>query len=180
MIITEDNVIQQLQKKNESALMYVIDEYGGLIKSVISKNMSCLREEQTECMNDVLLAIWEHIESFDPSKNQFKNWIAAIAKYKAIDYMRKYKKELSNISFEKVEHEKHYEDDIFTKLEDEISQRTNELLSLLKETDREIFIRLYVKEESLDTISKDLKMSKPTIYNRLSRARKKLRSAKGV
>ena len=67
--------------------MYVIDEYGGLIKAVIRKNMSCLKEYQEECMNDVLLSIWENIASYHPEKNSFKNWIAAIAKYKSIDYI---------------------------------------------------------------------------------------------
>lgn len=180
MIVTEEYLIQQLKRKNEDALMCVVDEYGGLIKSVISKNMSCLREEQSECLNDVLLAVWEHIESFNPTKNQFKNWIAAIAKYKAIDYMRKYKREMSNISYEEVENEKLYTDDMASRLDDEISQRTDELLSLIKEKDRELFIRLYAKEESLEQVSKDLKMNKSTIYNRLSRAKKKLRSARSV
>lgn len=37
MKIDNDNFIDQLRIKNEAALMYVIDEYGGLIKAVIGK-----------------------------------------------------------------------------------------------------------------------------------------------
>ena len=33
MNMNEQNFIQQLKEKNEKALMYVIDEYGGLIRS---------------------------------------------------------------------------------------------------------------------------------------------------
>ncbi|MBO3444474.1 RNA polymerase subunit sigma-70, partial [Clostridium sp. CCUG 7971] len=33
---------------------------------------------------------WGNIKSFDKNKNNFKNWICAISKYKAIDYKRKY------------------------------------------------------------------------------------------
>ena len=76
MKIDDHNFIQQLHLRNEAALMYVIDEYGGLIKAVIRKNMSCLKEYQEECMNDVLLSIWENIESYHPEKNSFKNCIA--------------------------------------------------------------------------------------------------------
>lgn len=54
-------------------------------------------------MNDVLLAIWDHIDSFQPEKNSFKNWIAAIEKYKAIDYLRKYQKEQMEVSLETAE-----------------------------------------------------------------------------
>ena len=103
MKIDNDNFIHQLRLKNEDALMYVIDEYGGLIKAVIRKNMSCLKSKQDECFNDVLLSIWEHIDSFHPDRNSFKNWTAAIAKYKSIDYMRKYKYETDKIYYVEME-----------------------------------------------------------------------------
>lgn len=181
MKIDNHNLIRQLHLKNEEALAYVIDEYGGLLKSVIGKNMSCLKEQQEECLDDVLLAIWENIDSFHPEKNSFKNWIAAIAKYKAIDYMRKYKKELSEFSYESIEYEEAYKDENMEALiENELSEKTEEMLSCLKEKDREIFIRLYADEETIDVISEELNMNKSVIYNRMSRAKKKLRKWKGA
>ena len=35
MRINDSNVVQQLTKRNEKALYYIIDRYGGLIKKVI-------------------------------------------------------------------------------------------------------------------------------------------------
>jgi len=181
MRIDNRNFIEQLYLKNEDALIYVIDEYGGLLKSVIRKNMSCIQAQQDECLNDVFLAIWNNIELFKPEKNSFKNWIAAIAKYKAIDYMRKYKKELSNISYEVLNHQEGYIDNrIENVLEKELSEKTNELLSCLKEEDREILLRVYANEESIEAVSTDMSISKPVIYNRISRAKKKLRKWKGI
>ena len=81
MKITEKNYIQQLQLHNEEALIYVIDMYGGLLKAVIRKHLFTMPQKQEECMNDVLLSIWEHAASFDDKKNSFKNWAAAIARY---------------------------------------------------------------------------------------------------
>lgn len=37
MVVNEDNFILHLRKRNEKALYYVIDNYGGLIKGVIKK-----------------------------------------------------------------------------------------------------------------------------------------------
>ena len=88
MKIGEHNYIQQLQQHNEKALLYVIDAYGGLLKSVIRKQLFRLPERQEECLDDVLLKIWQNISDFDESKNSFKNWAAAIARYRAIDYLR--------------------------------------------------------------------------------------------
>lgn len=176
MKIDENNFIQQLRLKNEQALMYVIDEYGGLIKWVIRKNMSGLEGQMEECLNDVLLAIWKNIDYFDEEKNSFKNWVAAVSKYRSIDYMRKNQKEMERLSYEELETEKGYMDKQIEGIsEDEISDRFKDLLSGLKDTDREIFTRLYAYEESIDDISEKMKISKPTLYNRISRAKRKLR-----
>lgn len=181
MKIDNHNFIQQLHLKNEAALMYVIDEYGGLIKSVIGKNMSCIKEYQEECMNDVLLSIWENIESYHPEKNSFKNWIAAIAKYKSIDYMRKYRKTFSDISYDNDIFEEPFEEiDITQILDNEISEKMKELLSCLKEKDREIFIRLYVDEASIEEVSKEFNIKKSVIYSRISRAKKRIRNMEGI
>ena len=37
--ITEQNLIKQLKKKNPQAIDYIIDQYGGLIKTVLLKNL---------------------------------------------------------------------------------------------------------------------------------------------
>lgn len=176
MKIDEHNFIQQLLVKNEDALMYVIDEYGGLIKAVINKNMSCIKEYQEECMNDVLLSIWTNISSYNQEKNSFKNWIAAIAKYKSIDYLRKYKKEYLELSYDgQVLEEAVSKDEMSAILEEEISERTKELLACLKNTDRDIFMELYVEEASLDEISQKHNIKKPVLYSRISRAKKRIR-----
>ena len=177
MKIDNHNFIQQLHLRNEAALMYVIDEYGGLIKAVIRKNMSCLKEYQEECMNDVLLSIWENIASYHPEKNSFKNWIAAIAKYKSIDYMRKYRKLYSELSYEENSLDEPYEEDrIIRILDDEISEKTKELLACLKEKDREIFMKLYVDEVPMEEISREYHLDKSVLYSRISRAKKRIRN----
>lgn len=180
MKISNDNFIYQLRVKNEDALMYVIDEYGGLIKAVIRKNMSCLRLKQDECFNDVLLSIWEHIDSFHSDNNSFKNWIAAIAKYKSIDYMRKYKYETDKIAYDEMENYELQSEDRMEIFDNEISERMEELLSVLKPKDREILIRIYANEEPVEQVSRNLNIEKSVIYNRVSRAKKKLRTQKGV
>lgn len=180
MKIDDNNFIHQLCLKNEDALLYVIDEYGGLIKAVIRKNMSCLSGKQEECFNDVLLSIWEHIDSFQPDNNSFKNWAAAIAKYQSIDYMRKHKYETDRFVYDEMGNYELQNEDRAEVLDNEISARTEELLSVLKPRDRDILIRLYAKEETVEQVSRDLNMDKSVIYNRVSRAKKKLRMQKGV
>lgn len=60
MKINQDNFVKELRRGNEKALLYVIDEYGGLLRSVIRRKLFSLPDRQEECMNDVLLGIWNH------------------------------------------------------------------------------------------------------------------------
>ncbi|MDO5714536.1 MAG: sigma-70 family RNA polymerase sigma factor [Tissierellia bacterium] len=174
MVITEDNFVEEMKKGNEKALDYVIDEYGWLLKSVLRKHLFYFMDSFDECMNDCLLGIWENIEYFNPEKSSFKNWIGGIAKYKSIDLVRKQMKYLDEENI----------DDLNipignTPLKEiiaqEISEETEKMLSTLSEEDRLIFIRHYLKDQDLNEISEDMNLSKPVLYNRLSRGRKKIR-----
>ena len=174
MKIGEKNYIKQLRLHNEKALAYVIDEYGGLLMSVIRKHLFYLPERQEECFDDVLLKIWQNIESFDENKNTFKNWAAAVAKYQAIDYLRSYQREAETVNIDDtvIVHE----DKTLAQIVDkEISQEVEQMLSCLKPKDRDLFYKLYVEEKTMGQVSLETGMKQDVIYNRLSRGKKKLR-----
>lgn len=174
MKIGAKNYIKQLRLHNEKALAYVIDEYGGLLMSVIRKHLFYLPERQEECFDDVLLKIWQNIDSFDETKNTFKNWAAAVAKYQAIDYLRSYQREVQTVNIEEtvIVHE----DKTLAQIVDkEISQEVEQMLSCLKPKDRELFYKLYVEEKNMGQVSLETGMKQEVIYNRLSRGKKKLR-----
>ena len=64
MNINDENFIIQLRKRNEKALDYVINNYGWVIKSIVKKEMYNLKYLQEECINDILLGVWNNINSF--------------------------------------------------------------------------------------------------------------------
>ena len=174
MKIGEKNYIRQLQLHNEKALMYVIDEYGGLLMAIIRKHLFRLLEKQEECFNDVLLKVWQNISEFDENKNSFKNWAAAIARYRAIDYLRQYQRELVTVSIEDAAVAQ--EDQMLAGMvEREISEEVEKMLSFLKPSDRELFLELYVEEKTVAQVSEETGIKKEVIYNRLSRGKEKIR-----
>lgn len=176
--IDESNFVDQLKKKNEDALYYVIDNYGGIIKTVINKHLFYLEDHKEECINDCFLAIWENIDSYNPEKSEFKNWVAGISKYKSIDYLRKYLKDrdLENIDDKNIADEK---DSLDIVLEKEMQRGLTELLYELSPEDRFIFKETYFNNKSAKDLSKDLELNEGSIYNRLSRGRKKLKLLMG-
>ncbi|MEG2787563.1 MAG: sigma-70 family RNA polymerase sigma factor [Romboutsia sp.] len=174
MKINEKNFITKLRSKNEDALEYVIDNYGWIINSIVKKHLYNLKDYQDECVNDILLGIWNNIDSFDENKNSFKNWVGGISKYKTIDYRRKYLKyidveDIDNIDIKSPDNT-HSE---ITK--HELNKELDDLLSNLKPKDKEIFLKLYVQEKEIDIVSEEINLKKDVIYNRISRGKAKLR-----
>lgn len=180
MKITENNFIKEMKKGNEDSLMYVIDNYGGLIKTIINKHLFYLDAYKEECISDCFLAIWENIESYDETKSEFKNWVAGIAKYKSIDYIRRYLREKDNISFEDISEDSfNNKDSLDIILEKEFNNQVKELLSYLSKEDQNIFIETYFNGKSAEEISINNNLSSSNIYNRLSRGRRKLKNLYG-
>jgi RNA polymerase sigma-70 factor (ECF subfamily) len=172
--ITEENFIEQMKKRNEKSLEYVIDNYAWVIKTVLKKHLFYLIDYYDECMNDCLLAIWENIYYYNPEKSNFKNWIGGIARFKAIDYTRKYLKDLENIHIEDINIS--IEDNSYKKvLEREVIEEIENLLQHLSKEDQIIFKKIYFEEKDMNEVSSDMGLSKSILYNRISRGKKKIR-----
>ena len=161
-----------IRRKEEKALDQLIDQYGCLIKSIVFYHLGDFYRD--ECINDILLCIWNHIDQYHPEKNSLKNWIGAICKYKCIDYKRKFYKENFVELDENIPVSDQTEKII---LEQEMEHEIQTLLSSLSQKDQELFRRRYINEESIAEISHDMKLAPSVLYNRLSRGKKKLQNA---
>ena len=172
--VTEENFVSCLKKKNQKALEYIIDNYGWIVKSIVAKDLYNLVDYQEECINDVFLGAWENILSFDEDKGTFKNWLAGITKYKTIDYRRKYLKYLQKENTDDltiISEEGAYEE--LTKYE--LDEDLDKLLCCLKSEDKDLFMRLYVKDQEIKDVIKETGLKRSVIYNRISRGKRKLR-----
>jgi len=170
--MTDEDLIMGIKKRNEAALDCLINQYGSLIKSIVYYHINNTYKE--ECINDILLSIWNNISKFNPEKNSLKNWIGAVCKYKCIDYNRKYYRENFSEIDENIPSPYTAEQSILKK---EIEAQAEELLNTLPPKDREIFKRRYIDEEPINEIAQNMNISLSVIYNRISRGRKKLKKS---
>jgi RNA polymerase sigma-70 factor (ECF subfamily) len=174
MKIKESNFLQELRKGNQDALSFIITKYGGLVMSIMHKHLYLMVDKQEECFDDIFINIWNHIEKFDETQTSFKNWVAGIAKNRAIDYLRKYKRELDEVTLEDESVNPIYKD-ILPMIENEISQETEKMLSCLSKQDKELLMKIYVEEIPIEIIAQDSSMNKNLIYKRVSRSKQKIR-----
>ena len=73
--ITDENFVERLRCKDERALEYIIERYGGLLYSIIRKKLSLIPDKVDECFDDVLMKVWDHAEDYDEAKCEFFNAI---------------------------------------------------------------------------------------------------------
>lgn len=166
-------IAHRISEGDEQAFEKLVKEYGGIVKSVVYFHLRDIPMWQEDCINDVFFKIWQNIDRYNPEKSSLKNWIGAAAKYRAIDYKRKYCKELMT---EEINENMLYKKNCQSEsLESETEEEIQSLLANLKEEDREVFIQYYINEQSVNEISKDKGKEPSWVYNRLSRGRKRLR-----
>lgn len=163
-------IIKYIKNRKQKGIEMLIDRYSGLLASVVRKNLGKLKNYEEECINDVFIAIWENIESYEKDKNSFKNWICVIAKYKAINYKKKY---LFNTSTLDIKDDIYYIDKNLLRLE--IEDGIEEIFNHLAERDKEIFTKYYLEGIEAPVIAKENNLSISSLYTRLSRGRKKIR-----
>ncbi len=169
----DNEILLDLINGEEFALDNLSRTYGKLIYGVISKILFNYSEinDIDECFNDVLIAIWRNIDCYDSTKGSLRNFLISVAKYKAIDYKRKINKMVITLELK--------EEIIDAEVNENIEVDNEEfylLLNSLKEEDKNIFIKKYLFEESIDKISRDLGLIKDLVYKRLSRGRDKIKS----
>ena len=170
----DQNFIHRLQRQKEDALEYVVDIYLPLIKGITYKVLSPLKNDGVieECINDIFLSIWNNAKKFQGDSTDFKKWICAIAKFKAIDYYRKASKKVefsSNVM--DVNSERSVEEELIM-IEDKAE--LIKLINLLEPVDRDIFIMKFFLGLKTEDISKKLGLTRSAIDNRIYRGKKRL------
>lgn len=140
------------------------------MKAIVHHHLKNIPMWQEDCVNDVMLRVWQNIDRFDSQRSSLKNWVAAIARYCSIDYKRKYCRCTEELD-ENTQDKK--ADMSFMKRE--IQEEIQDLLSALSPKDREIFIQRYFMDMAVEDIAASEGKTSGYVYNRLSRGRKKLR-----
>lgn len=178
MKANEENFVDLIRKRREEGLVYVIETYGGLLKSVVKKRLFFSPDRVEECMNDIFLGIWKNIDCFDEERGSFQNWAAGVARLEAIDTLRRIQREYQTVPLQELEIPE--EDASLLKLtEQELSKETEEILTCLSPSDQELFRRIFLMEEEPEEAGRRLGISRDNVYVRLFRGKKKIRGKFG-
>lgn len=174
--MNELNIIDELKRRNKDALDYVLDKYGKMIYTVAYMELrSHVLSE--ECLNDVMIKVWLNIDGYSYEKAQFKNWILTIAKYTAIDILRKEKRHFGISEGDLIENEQSeasisVEDDVLSR--EEVC-KVEETINTFSKIDRTIFIERFFVGKEVKEIARELGMTPNSVSIRINKGRKRLR-----
>lgn len=81
------DILDRMKRRDAKALEEVYNRYGKLVFSVILRIVrdSAIAEDLTQ---EAFLRIWNRVQAFDAERGKFGPWILAVARNRAIDYLR--------------------------------------------------------------------------------------------
>lgn len=169
-----DMLLQKLNSRDESALQYITDRYGALLKG-LARRILGTQSDSEECVNDVLLEVWNTIPPAAPAS--VSAYACMLTRRTAIDKLRsitaakrgggEYHASLDELS-EVLSDERETDSE-------ELRLALNDFLALLSPVDRTLFIGRYFGVEPMPELAARLGMSANAASVRLSRIRAKLK-----
>lgn len=168
-----EKFLKDLKRQNPKALDYFIDNYSNLIFKIANGVLNN-RELSKECLNDVILKVWNNIDNFHKSISEFNVWVMAITKYTAIDILRKEKRHynIEDITGINVVNNENLENKV---LDNECLDLIRKEINNMNATDKEIFLKKFFQGKNSKEIGKELGVTEKFINLRIFRGRKKLK-----
>ncbi len=203
---SDEDLTQRLHEQDPEALETLISRYSREIfyfVRLVLDNIGVTQDAE-ECVNDLFVAVWQEIDTFDASRGTLRTWLTMRAKYIALDRRRQLcRRQAHNVqsadeirqwstdySSMRKSSAWGYESDYRvtlpphpeTSMENllEQSERREELrlaLATLPELDRFLIYQRYFKFSSTEELAAKTGLSRHAVDTRLWRARKNLREA---
>jgi RNA polymerase sigma-70 factor (ECF subfamily) len=100
----ESALIARLQRRDPQALAELYDRYGKLAYSLV---LRVVRDNAIaeDLVQETFLRVWNRVHSVDPDKGSIGPWLLAIARNRAIDYLRSSAgRERRAVEFDEIDH----------------------------------------------------------------------------
>ena len=85
--LPDAELLDQVRRRDETALAALYDRYGGLVFTVALRVLGD-RDLAEEAMQDAFLRCWRGIETYHPERGHAAAWLMGIARNRAVDLLR--------------------------------------------------------------------------------------------
>jgi RNA polymerase sigma-70 factor (ECF subfamily) len=178
---TDPELAERLKRRDPQAMADLYDRYGRLVYSVI---LRIVRDATTaeDLAQETFLRVWNRAQAFDSERGALGPWLLAVARNRAIDYVRSVDGRMSRSAYELVEMENPA---LFADLERQMvtsdqARRIREALTKLNSSQRSVIELAYFEGLSQTEMAEKMNQPLGTIKTWVRAALKNLREELGT
>jgi len=178
---SDPELAERLKRREPQAMADLYDRYGRLAYSLI---LRIVRDGHTaeDLVQETFMRVWSRVQAFDSQRGALGPWLLAVARNRAIDYLRSVDGRMARSSFELMELENPA---LFANLESQIvlsdqAGRIREAMSKLNASQRSVIELAYFEGLSQTEIAEKMGQPLGTIKTWARTALKNLREHLGV
>ncbi len=168
---TEEQMIQEVLDGKTESFRWIIERYQRPVLQMIS-NFIGDRHAAEDVAQEVFMAAYQKLSSFDPMLCRFSTWLFTITRNKSINYLRK--KRTISVDSKMIESAVNSRDLLE---EREFFQQMDVALNRLPKGQKRAFVLAEFENLPYDQIAQIECVSIGTVKSRIHRAKKKLRKA---
>ena len=176
-MVSDEAIIKRLHSRDETVLQDIRSIYGELCWQMAFRILEN-REDAEECVNDMLLSVWDSIPPQLPVSLQA--YLITLVRNAALDKVRlEHRQKRGNAEFtlalDELTEILPSGEQVETIVEErELIQAMRDFLRTLKPDARHLFMQRYFMAESVQTIAELNQMNENTVKSKLLRIRRKL------
>lgn len=155
----DEKLVARLQRRDPQALGELYDRYGRLTYALI---LRVVRDAgiAEDLVQETFLRVWNRVQGFDPQKGSIGPWLLAVARNRAIDYLRSAGgRERNALEFEETDHPALYTDMERDLLNSDQTRRVKQAMQKLSANQRQVIELAYF--EGLSQTEMAEKMGQP-------------------
>jgi RNA polymerase sigma-70 factor (ECF subfamily) len=177
----DSELAERLKRREPQAMADLYDRYGRLAYSLILRIVRD-REMAEDLVQETFIRVWSRAQAFDSERGALGPWLLAVARNRAIDYLRSVDGRMARSSYELVEMENPA---LFANLENHVvvsglAGRIRGAMSKLNTNHRSVIELVYFEGLSQTEIAEKLGQPLGTIKTWVRTALKNLREELGV
>jgi RNA polymerase sigma-70 factor, ECF subfamily len=172
-------LVRRLQKRDPQALGELYDKYGRLAFSLIYRIVRDVGTAE-DLVQETFLRVWNRSQGFDGDRGALGGWLLAVARNRAIDYLRSAGGKMRNaVELEETEHPSLYMDLEKEVLNSDRTRHLREAMEKLTPNQRSAIELAYFEGLSQTEIAERLGQPLGTVKTWVRMALKNLREALG-
>jgi RNA polymerase sigma-70 factor, ECF subfamily len=173
-------LVQRLQRRDPQALAELYDRYGRLTYSLILRVVRDVGIAE-DLVQETFLRVWNRVHGFDAAKGAIGPWLLAVARNRAIDYLRSSAgRERSALEFEETDHPSLFVDMEQGILTSDSARRVAAALQKLSANQRQVIELAYFEGLSQTEMAERMGQPLGTVKTWVRTALKNLRDEMGA